>query len=347
MKKIGLFIVSVFALSLTFTGCGDENSDAAASVETVSVASVVPAGTVQKKAVTNAEEFQNYVAEAIGEDLETYFGGLFDSDDEDTDPVSGPLTNKIARAAGTVTIKQLTDALEGVPAAFSEGVTPNEETGAMTINVDWKGPTGKIDTGDSPVELAVTSLSINVKAAAVPVSETVMKATGSSAASAGGSISLVPENAAAVKSLKLNALAGASVTNLVLETNPQLEGLEAITSFSGNYYLYAGASGALCFEVGEGNDVYNGVIAVNATVSIDTSASKEVVAKASEIIASIQNDEEEFNPAALDELPVSVSFTVSVYDVEGNKQFDLANITKPSELYALIAGEEEDNSQYQ
>ena len=345
MKKLGLFIVSVFALSLTFTGCNEETADAAKTVEAVTVSSVIPAGTVQKKTINTPEEFNQIVGDAILDDFQTYFGALIEDEEGDDGlevaPPSNPLTNMLARAVEAVTFDQLMNEIMAVPDNLDASITTNDDTHAMTINCDWKGPTGKIDMGDSPVELTITSLNFSIKGGAIPVQASEgeeepssMRATGSASASAAASVSLTPvEGAEAIKSLKLNAIAGASVTNAAIEATPGLMddgGLEAaLGSVSANVYLYAGASGALCFEVTKDGEVYNGVISASASVSADTSINKDTVTNFESFMDTMDSETAE-------EIPVSVNLVLKVYDTEGNFLFDYINVSKPADLAALF-----------
>lgn len=210
MKKIGLFIVSVFALSMGLAGCADEEAAAAfQTVEGVSVSEVAVVDGVkvqQKKSITSKEQFDEIVAPAISEDMDV----LFPEEDDDDYVItpSDPTSNIIGRAAAEVTLEALSDAFRQIPEGFKSGLVADENTGKITLDYDWDGPTGALNFGDSPASGAISALNLKVHAKANANQEGWVKGSGSANAAAGGTVSV--SGLTAIKNLKINAAAGAN-----------------------------------------------------------------------------------------------------------------------------------------
>ena len=131
--------------------------------------------------------------------------------------------------------------------------------------------------------------------------------------------------------------------------------LSALETLTGNIALYMGNSGAFYFEVpvqGESESVtYNGIAKVDYLINVNKVITKEILDELSPVVSSLtefmnsadDSQETEQMPdytkllAKLDELELAeISYTFSVYDVEGTKLFDLYDVNTFEGLAEII-----------
>ena len=318
MKKISLLFVSILALSVAFTGCKKDADPATKKVSKVSIADVTKVDgqkVTQKEKITTPEQFEEVVLGALTNE----FSGMFGEDDSVVTP------STIARAAAKdITIKELEDAIEELENQFK-----NIDDNASSINIDWTGPTGNLVLADdgktidgASVNISGLRVKINASHNLTSTSETV---SGNATAYGEGSIAIDSKaGLPVIQNAKVNAKVSAKISKLNATKDNT-----GVSKASGSAYGYSGVSGAVLFDV-EGSDgkAYNGVVASNSSISIDTAIDKAGLEKLLKIFS------EDYKPTdeELDALPVKVDIKVSVYDVNGNKLFDYIEFTKLSDL---------------
>jgi len=319
MKKISLLFVSILALSVAFTGCKKDADPATKKVSKVSIADVTKVDgqkVTQKEKITTPEQFDEIVLGALTNE----FSGMFGEDDSVVTP------STIARAAAKdITIKELEESFNELTQQFKE-----IDDNASSINIDWTGPTGNLVLTDedgktidgASVNISGLRVKINASNNLTSTSETV---SGNATAYGEGSIAIDSKaGLPVIQNAKINAKVSAKINKL----NVTMDNV-GVSKASGSAYGYSGVSGAVLFDV-EGSDgkEYNGVVASNSSVSIDTAIDRDGIAKLSKIFS------EDYEPTdeELDALPVKVDIKVSVYDVNGNKLFDYIEFTKLSDL---------------
>lgn len=319
MKKLSLFFVTVLALSVAFTGCKKDADPATSKVSKVSIADVAKVDgqkVAQKEKITTPEQFDEIVLSAIGKEL----GNLISSSGSVATP------SDIARAAvKDITIKELEDSIDDLAKQFKD-----IDSNATEINIDWTGPTGNLVLADEDgktvdgVKVDITGLRVKINAsdAKTQTSETV---SGSATAYGEGSIAIDSKaGLAVIQNAKINAKTSAKINKLSVTMDSA-----GISKASGSIYGYAGLSGAVLFDTAaaDGKE-YNGVVATNSSVSVDTAIDRDGLAK----LTTLFSDDYEPTAEELDALPVKIDIKVSIYDVNGNKLFDYITITKLSEL---------------
>ena len=319
MKKISLLFVSILALSVAFTGCKKDADPATKKVSKVSIADVTKVDgqkVTQKEKITTPEQFDEIVLGALTNE----FSGMFGEDDSVVTP------STIARAAAKdITIKELEESFNELTQQFKE-----IDDNASSINIDWTGPTGNLVLTDedgktidgASVNISGLRVKINASNNLTSTSETV---SGNATAYGEGSIAIDSKaGLPVIQNAKVNAKVSAKISKLDVTVDNV-----GVSKASGSAYGYSGVSGAVLFDV-EGSDgkEYNGVVASNSSISIDTAIDRDGIAKLSKIFS------EDYEPTdeELDALPVKVDIKVSVYDVNGNKLFDYIEFTKLSDL---------------
>lgn len=319
MKKISLLFVSILALSVAFTGCKKDADPATKKVSKVSIADVTKVDgqmVTQKEKITTPEQFEEVVLGALTNE----FSGMFGEDDSVVTP------STIARAAAKdITIKELEESFNELTQQFKE-----IDDNASSINIDWTGPTGNLVLTDEDgktvdgvkVNLSGLRVKINASNNLTSTSETV---SGNATAYGEGSIAIDSKaGLPVIQNAKVNAKVSAKISKF-----NATKGNTGVSKASGSAYGYSGVSGAVLFDV-EGSDgkEYNGVVASNSSISIDTAIDKAGLEKLLKIFS------EDYEPTdeELDALPVKIDIKVSVYDVNGNKLFDYIEFTKLSDL---------------
>lgn len=319
MKKISLLFVSILALSVAFTGCKKDADPATKKVSKVSIADVTKVDgqkVTQKEKITTPEQFEEVVLGALTNE----FSGMFGEDDSVVTP------STIARAAAKdITIKDLEEAFNELTQQFKE-----IDDNASTINIDWTGPTGNLVLAGED-EKTIDGVSVNISGLRVKINAsnnlTSTSETVSGNATAYGEGSIAIDSKAGLPVIQ-NAKVNAKVSAKISKFNATKDNT-GVSKASGSAYGYSGVSGAVLFDV-EGSDgkAYNGVVASNSSISIDTAIDKAGLEKLLKIFS------EDYEPTdeELDALPVKIDIKVSVYDVNGNKLFDYIEFTKLSDL---------------
>ncbi len=238
-------------------------------------------------------------------------------------------------------------------------------TGELDFGSDVKG-----------LSASINALSVKIDAKSTvdtKTYKTALGATGSAKAAASltyteaedGSFEL-PIKKAKVNMLGYGSLNGAAVLNALEAysasgntrdvdtdetdyTSMITEYLSALETLTCNIALYMGNSGAFYFEVPVENNTYNGIAKIDYLINANKAITKDVVDELSSLVSSLT---ESMNSAdysqgteqmpdytklltTLDEL-AEISFTFSVYNVEGTKLFDLYDVHTFSELADII-----------
>ncbi|MCR4631792.1 MAG: hypothetical protein K5786_09170 [Treponema sp.] len=94
---------------------------------------------------------------------------------------------------------------------------------------------------------------------------------------------------------------------------------------------YYGYSGAVIFNL----DEYAGAIKIDATVTVDANIDSALVEKYYNMFSQ-GFDKSKLSKTFFDELPVDLSLTISIYDVDGNKMFNLISAESLYDAYTEI-----------
>ena len=352
MKKTKWLAVAI-ALTFAFVSCQKEPSEPAkekpAKVSEVSISDVTVVNNKsveQKTSVQNAEEFETVVLPVIAEQFITFASAIIAEDSEET---NGNIN--FSREAETLTLKTLETAFDELPKKLKESATIDDEKMTASIDFDWEGPTGNINTEMPGVEASISKLNMKIKGSLNGDQETQkISLNGSASANAAFSLSAtIPEEfgAEGLKNIKLNVLGNANADKISLVGNPELlamaNSMEDDTdgenkdepavdpatlfdSISGKLYLYGGISGASYFEVKNAGKEYNGVIKATVSLSIDESLSKDKIVSIINTLEKLDSKESEVSGKDLDTLPVKINIAISVYNVAGKKLFDYLTV---------------------
>lgn len=358
MKKTRLLVLSALLFGLVFVGCQKEPKEEpkkevkVSEVSTTDVAVVNNQPVEQKTAVQNAEEFNQVVLPAIAEQVGKIASSIFAENSESNDNIN------FAREAKTLTAEALSKAFEEFPKKLKEAADVNEKEMTASIDFDWKGPTGNIETEMTGVEASISALDMKIKASGSVDKETgKINASGNASANAAGSASVIlPEDFGAdgLKNLKLNALAKLEADKIKFVGSPELLAMAMsgdnedgssgenanidpatlIESASGKLKVYAGVSGASYFEVKDttANKEYNGVIKASISLSIDESLSKDNIVSILKTLDTLDAKGSQISGKDIDALPVSININISVYDVKGKKLFDYLTVDSFAKL---------------
>ena len=358
MKKTKWLAVAI-ALTFAFVSCQKEPSDSEkkpAKVSEVSISDVTVINNKsveQKTSVQNAEEFETVVLPVIAEQVITFASAIIAENSEDSEEAIITTKENInfAREAETLTLKTLEAAFDDLPKKLKESATIDNEKMTASIDFDWEGPTGNINTEMPGVEASVSKLNMKIKGSLNGDQETQkINLNGSASANAAFSLSAtIPEEFGAdgLKNIKLNVLGNANADKISLVGNPELlaiaNSMEDDTdgenkdepavdpatlfdSISGKLYLYGGISGASYFEVKNADKEYNGVIKATVNLSIDESLSKDKIVSIINTLEKLDSKESEVSGKDLDTLPVKINIAISVYNVAGKKLFDYLTV---------------------
>lgn len=365
MKKIAYFIASAAAFAILFTACNPET--AKETVETVEVVSVVPETTNENaQALPEGDEgktlFETSVLSSITSSITTLATSVKDS--------SVPSSNTRG-----VTFTDLSLAFAKFPESFTSNVDQTTgsmsfagswecPTGELDFGSDVKG-----------LSASINALSVKIDAKSTVDTNTykfALGATGSAKAAASLAYTEAEDGTLQIKKAKMNLLGysslnAAAVLNALEASSYSGSGntrdvatdeiagtiteyLSALETLTGNIALYMGNSSAFYFEVPVENNTYNGIAKVDYLINVNKVITKDILDELSPMVSSLTefmssaDDSQETEQtdytellAKLDELELAeISYTFSVYDVKGNKLFDLYNVNTFEGLAEII-----------
>jgi hypothetical protein len=371
MKKIAYFIASAAAFAILFTACNPETVKE--TVETVEVVSVVPETTNENaQALPEGDEgkdlFEESVLPSITTSITTLATSVKDSSVQSSNTRGLTFTDlseafekfpesfksDVDQTTGSMSFAGSWDCPTGELDFGSDVKGLSASINALSVKIDAKyTPTVDVNTvkyalGATGSAKAAASLAYEDSESDLQIKKAKMNLLGYSSL-----------NAAAV----LNALESysgsgntrdADTTDVSDYTSMITEYLTALETLTGNIALYMGNSGAFYFEVPvevESESVtYNGVAKVDYSINANKAITKDVVEGLSPILSSLtefmnsaDDSQETETPdytellAKLDELELAeISYTFSVYDVEGTKLFDLYDVHTFAELADII-----------
>ena len=321
MKKINLFAITILGLAVLFAGCSKNDSDFE-DVKTVKVSDVttINGEKVQQKAsITSKAQFDAIVKSALEDDF----------NESITLAVSGD------RKSGRAAVAEI--GTEDFKAAFKDlgeqfkKIEP-DANGNVDLNVDWTGPVGKIAVADEGkavegADAIIEEMSLMIDGSA-KATQTSISGNVDASAKFGASLNITDvEQLSTIKCLKLNKNGGARASNIKFTAKEVNDDTE-LDSLSGKLYIKYGLDGAMLFDVADENGTeYNGVVKVTVKINSNTSLSKDGIEALSELLNKKNPTDEE-----IDRLPIDISVTISVYDVDGNKLFDYFTANKLSEV---------------
>ena len=371
MKKIAYFIASAAAFAILFTACNPET--AKETVETVEVVSVVPETTNENaEALPEGAEgkdlFEDSVLPSLTSSITTLATSVKDSSVTSsntrgvtfTDLSSAfakfpeSFTSKIDQTTGSMSFSGAWECPTGELDFGSDVKGLSASINALSVKIDAKSAidakTYKTDLGATGSAKAAASLAYTEAEDGtfeLPIKKAKVNMLGY------GSL-----NAAAV----LNALEASSYSGNTrdADTTDEIAGtiteyLDALETLTGNIALYMGNSGAFYFEVpvevGSESVTYNGVAKVDYLINVNKVITKDILDELSPMVSSLtefMNSADDSQGTAqmpdytkllakLDELELAeISYTFSVYDVKGNKLFDLYDVNTFEGLAEII-----------
>ena len=321
MKKINLFAITILGLAVLFAGCSKNDSDFE-DVKTVKVSDVttINGEKVQQKAsITSKAQFDAIVKSALEDDF----------NESITLAVSGD------RKSGRAAVAEI--GTEDFKAAFKDlgeqfkKIEP-DANGNVDLDVDWTGPVGKIAVADEGkavegADAIIEEMSLMIDGSA-KATQTSISGNVDASAKFGASLNITDvEQLSTIKCLKLNTNGGARASSIKFTAKEVNDDTE-LDSLSGKLYIKYGLDGAMLFDVADENGTeYNGVVKVTVKINSNTSLSKDGIEALSELLNKKNPTDEE-----IDRLPIDISVTISVYDVDGNKLFDYFTANKLSEV---------------
>ena len=366
MKKTRLLVLTALLFGFAFVACQKEpegpkdepkKTSQVTEVSTTDVAVVNNQPAAQKTTVKDVAQFNEVVLPAIAEQVGNIASAIFA---ENSNESKG--TVNFAREAETLTVEALNKAFEEFPKKLQESANINQEEMKASIDFDWNGPTGNIETGVTGAEASISALDVKIKGSLNVDKETQkINVSGDASGNAAGSLSAnIPADFGAdgLKNIKLNVLAKVNAENIAIVGNPELLAMAnsmddetdgenkdepeidpatLFDSVSGKLYLYAGVSGASYFEVkGTDSNEYNGVIKATISLSIDESLSKDKIISIFNTLEALDSNESGISGKDIDKLPVSINIAISVYDVSGKKLFDYLTVDSFAKLEETV-----------
>lgn len=371
MKKIAYFIASVAAFAILFTACNPET--AKETVETVEVVSVVPETTNENaQTLPEGDEgktlFETSVLPSITSSITTLATSVKDSSVPSSN--TRGLTFTELSSAFAKFPESFTSNIDQTTGSMSFSGSWECPTGELDFGSDVKGLSASINALSVKIDAKATVDTQTYKYALGATGSA--KAAASLAYTEAEDDTLVlPIKKAKMNLLGYSSLNAAAVLNALsysgsgntrdVDTTDEsdytsmiTEYLSALETLTGNIALYMGNSGAFYFEVPvevEGESVtYGGIAKVDYLINVNKVITKDILDELSPMVTSLtefmnsaDDSQETAQPdytellAKLDELELAeISYTFSVYDVEGTKLFDLYDVNTFAGLAEII-----------
>ncbi len=326
MKKINLFAIALFSAAIAFMGCSN-SSKSSGTVDEVYVSDVVAeakeAGIVfnsNAQAVESKSVFESSVLPAIERSLKdsNIISALGTSSLKNTMTRSA-----VSRAAiSDSDIQKSINDLEKQIKDFSADLNQITSTGKGSASIDWSFPSGEY-TIQNGIEVDIDDISIEAE---FDVS------TSTTSLSYDGEAGLDFDYTAVANLKKAFNIDDLPYGRVALKGDSDIDGYYKASASSEDYKLstdvYYGYSGAWIFNLTN----YAGVIKMNLEIKADADIDEEFIQKYSSMFTGT------FNPNRLtkeffDDLPVTASLDVSIYDINGDKKFSYIDAKSLYEVY--------------
>lgn len=370
MKKIAYFIASAAAFAILFTACNPET--AKETVETVEVVSVVPETTNENaQALPEGDDgkdlFEESVLPSITSSITTLATSVKDSSVTSSNTRGVTFTDLSSAFAKFP--ESFTSNIDQTTGSMSFAGSWECPTGELDFGSDVKGLSASINALSVKID-AKSTVDTNTHKFALGATGSAKAAASLAYTEAEDGTFVLPIKKAKMNLLGYSSLNAAAVLNALESYSGSgntrdvatdeiagtiTEYLSALESLTGNIALYMGNSGAFYFEVpvqGESESVtYNGIAKVDYLINVNKVITKEILDKLSPVVSSLtefmnsadDSQETEQMPnytellAKLDDLELAeISYTFSVYDVEGTKLFDLYDVNTFAGLAEII-----------
>ncbi len=372
MKKIAYFIASAAAFAILFTACNPET--AKETVETVEVVSVVPETTNENaQALPEGDDgkalFEESVLPSITSSITTLATSVKDSSVPSSNTRGVTFTDlSNAFAKFPESFKSNVDQTTGSMSFAGSWECP---TGELDFGSNVKGLSASINALSVKIDAKYTpTFDANTVKYALGASGSAKAAASLAYTEAEDGTFELPIKKAKINLLGYSSLNAAAVLNALesysgsgntrdadtaeIDYTSMITGyLSALETLTGNIALYMGNSGAFYFEVPvQGESVtYNGIAKVDYLINVNKVITKEILDELSPVVSSLtefmnsadDSQETEQMPdytellTKLDELELAeISYTFSVYNVEGTKLFDLYDVNTFEGLAEII-----------
>ena len=325
MKKINLFAIALFSAAIAFTGCSS-SSGSSGTVDDVAVSDVVSeakeAGitfNANAQPVADKSTFESAVLPAIERSLKdsNVISAMGISSLKNT-MTGSPAARK---AISDTDIKKSLEDLEKQTKAFSDDMKKITSEGNGSASIDWSFPRGEYTVQDGLVfDIDDYSIEADIDVSSSKYSMSV-----------DGDASFDFDLTAIANFKKAFNIDEIPYGRIALKGNSGIDGYYKASSkedYKLSADVYYGYSGAWVFNLTN----YAGVIKMDLEIDADADIDEEFIQKYSSMFTG------RFNANSLtkeffDDLPVTASLDVSIYDINGNKKFSYIDAKSLYEVY--------------